>query len=67
MARLKGAIGSIYNRREGLKKEMEDWYQQQTGSYPGKPLLLQLDQQLSALDSRYKQGWDAINCLETSD
>jgi uncharacterized protein (DUF4213/DUF364 family) len=64
MTRLKSAIGSIYGHREGLKKEMEDWYQQQSGAYPGKQLLLQLDEQLSTLDSRYKQGWDAINSLE---
>ncbi|MCG8055536.1 MAG: DUF364 domain-containing protein [Candidatus Thiodiazotropha endolucinida] len=61
LTRLKGAIGSIFNQREALKKEIEDWYQQHNHPYPDKQKLLQLDQQLSLLDSRYKQKWDRLN------
>ncbi|MCG7922867.1 MAG: DUF364 domain-containing protein [Candidatus Thiodiazotropha lotti] len=62
LTRMKGAIGSIFNQREGLKKAMEAWYQQHNQPYPGKQNLLQLDQQLSRLDSHYKQEWDGLNC-----
>ncbi|MET0120629.1 MAG: DUF364 domain-containing protein [Candidatus Thiodiazotropha sp. 6PLUC9] len=59
LTRLKDAIGSVVSQREQLKSDMEAWYQRNSQSYPQKKLLLELDQHLSVLDTRYKKHWDA--------
>ncbi|MES9831705.1 MAG: DUF364 domain-containing protein [Candidatus Thiodiazotropha sp. DIVDIV] len=59
LTRLKDAIGTVVAQREQLKGDMEAWYQSNSRSYPQKQMLLELDQQLSILDTHYKQRWDA--------
>ncbi|MBI5936573.1 MAG: ankyrin repeat domain-containing protein [Betaproteobacteria bacterium] len=56
MQQVKGRIAEVYARRERLKRELE------TGGLApraGLARLAETDQELSALDSRFKQLWDA--------
>jgi uncharacterized protein (DUF4213/DUF364 family) len=59
LSRLKHAISSLVSQRERLKQDMDAWYQQNNASYPGKQKLILMDEQLSLLDTQYKQCWDA--------
>jgi uncharacterized protein len=59
LSRLKSAISAVVSQRDYLKSEMERWYQENNSPYPHKQALILLDEQLSALDSRYKARWDA--------
>jgi uncharacterized protein (DUF4213/DUF364 family) len=58
ISRLKSAISSIVAQRERYKAKLETWYQNSNRPYPHKQILIRLDEQLSALDTRYKQCWD---------
>jgi uncharacterized protein (DUF4213/DUF364 family) len=58
ISRLKSAISSIVAQREQYKTRLEAWYQNSNRPYPHKQILIHLDEQLSALDTRYKQCWD---------
>lgn len=60
MRELKALIAQVYARREGLKRDLE------SGAIPARAGLAQLeanDRELSGLDSRYKQLWDAARAL----
>lgn len=58
-ARLKSAIAAVFARRAALKAEMEGWYARGKRRFPGADQLLRIDAQLSNLDRRFKQVWDA--------
>lgn len=60
LERLAAAIAGRVRLRDRLKQEMESWYaDHRRQRFPGTAELLRLDQEMSALDSRYKQLWDA--------
>jgi len=60
MERLKSEISELAKQRGLLKEQMERWYGgAHSGSFPGRESLEQVDRELSLLDSRYKQLWDA--------
>ncbi len=53
-------IADLFQERDRLKQEMEQWYaNRQTNRFPKHQRLELIDQQLSKLDSRYKRMWDA--------
>lgn len=58
-ARLKAAIAAVFARRASLKAEMEAWYVQGRTRFPRSGELLRIDAQLSSLDQRFRQAWDA--------
>lgn len=58
-ARLKSAIAAVFARRAALKDEMESWYAQGRMRFPRSDELQRIDAQLSQLDRRFKQAWDA--------
>lgn len=52
-------IKNVVQKRELLKDEMETWYKNiNKGTYPKAFELVALDEELSLLDSQYKQMWD---------
>jgi uncharacterized protein (DUF4213/DUF364 family) len=56
------AISDLVARRETLKKDMEQWYNNfNKGRYPRYMELQGIDQELSVFDSRFKRLWDARN------
>lgn len=60
MDSLKTAISDTVSRREHLKAEMETWFSNnRKGRFPLQSELLALDDQLSSLDTRFKQLWEA--------
>jgi uncharacterized protein (DUF4213/DUF364 family) len=60
MERLKAEISEVARQRQYLKEEMDAWYAgTRQGSFPRRAELEQLDNRLSALDTRYKRLWDA--------
>lgn len=58
------AIEDLVARREQLKLAMEQWYDQHSfnARYPRWQELANIDDELSALDSRFKSLWDDRNC-----
>lgn len=63
MSRLKTGIADLVARREQLKIEMNNWYENsarnKVGRFPKWQLLEQIDRDLSAMDLRFKRQWDA--------
>ena len=59
MVKTQEKIKNIVSKRETLKKEMEIWYRDVSkGTYPKTFELVALDEELSVLDTKYKQMWD---------
>jgi len=59
MEETKNKISHTVKRRDRLKKEMETWYSDlRAGKFPKTCELVALDEELSLLDSQYKQLWD---------
>ena len=58
MQQIKGRIAKVYARREQLKQALASG---RLAPRAGFPQLVATDQELSALDSRYKALWDAAN------
>ena len=53
------AIARVYAEREKMKLEMEVWYEDNPGrSFPRAQALIDLDDELSDLDDRFKELWD---------
>ncbi len=45
-----------------MKLEMEVWYEDHPGtSFPGTQALIELDDELSDLDDRFKELWDQVH------
>lgn len=56
------AIARVYAEREKMKLEMEVWYEDHPGtSFPGTQALIELDDELSDLDDRFKELWDQVH------
>ncbi|MEG3639350.1 DUF364 domain-containing protein [Magnetococcus sp. PR-3] len=65
MAILKGDIADKHSRRDTLKAEMEQWYEQgKKGRFTRWYELQRLDGELAELDQRYRRQWDARNLTE---
>jgi len=67
MQQIKMMITETVAKRELLKKEMQEWYEQ----YPNKKFeklnkLIVTDSVLSELDSHYKRLWDSNNAKSIS-
>jgi len=58
----KEKIAAVVKKRDLLKEEMSVWYKDtNNGSFPKATELIALDEELSFLDSKYKQMWDVRN------
>lgn len=67
MQKTRKKIQHIVNRRESLKDEMSIWYNDASkGTYPKVHELMALDEEISSLDSQFKQMWDLRQGLTKS-
>lgn len=57
---IKSAIADMVAHRERLKRDMEAWYARtRRAPFPGTGELVNVDRELSLLDSQFKRLWDA--------
>lgn len=59
MAAVKDEIALLAAKRDVLKKNMDDWYMQQSRRFPDLAQLEKVQDELSRLDLIYKRLWDA--------
>jgi len=58
---VKARIAELAGRRDALKSSMDAWYGEKRSRFPDLTLLEGVQEELSALDTVYKQMWDARN------
>jgi len=61
MQQVKARIADLAEKRDALKSRMEAWYGEKRSRFPDLTLLEGIQQELSELDTAYKQMWDARN------